>query len=65
MRNIVMGNVVPLKARIKELEKRLAAFEINSRPQAKPSRVTISRNCPECGLPYGVCDPEGVGHYRG
>lgn len=21
--------------------------------------------CPECGLPYSQCDPEGVGHYRG
>ena len=67
---IIVGNVVPLRKRIKELEKKLSELETPLEQHLpvkwkKTYTPLVRTNCPECGLPYGQCDPEGVGHYRG
>ena len=35
------------------------------REGVRVKRSTEIRLCPECGLPPGQCDPDGIGHYRG
>lgn len=63
-----MSAIGELRRKVRELEQKISELESAQKPAPikwKKTYSSPSTNCPECGLPYGQCDPEGIGHYRG